>query len=248
MTIAANNSGQIDSACSVRGVRRAFDAPGGTLEVLRGIDLELRGGEMVAIIGPSGVGKSTLLHIAGALDPPTEGDVLVGGQNPYQLNDTERAYLRNKRLGFVFQFHHLLPEFTALENVAMPLLVRKTAPATALAAAKEQLAAVGLADRAEHRPGKLSGGEQQRVAVARALIGSPAVIIADEPSGNLDETTAGLLHELLTTLKEQQGRAFLIATHNPDLARRSDRVFRVVEGRLEPKTHGPMAPTAQGAG
>ncbi len=248
MTGVTTKNGATRNTCSVRGVTRAFDAPGGTLRVLRGIDLELHQGEMVAIIGPSGVGKSTLLHIAGALDPPTEGEVLVGGQNLYQLNDTDRAHLRNRKLGFVFQFHHLLPEFTALENVAMPLLVRQTSPSVALAAAAEQLAAVGLADRAGHRPGKLSGGEQQRVAVARALIGSPAVVLADEPSGNLDEVTAGRLHELLTTLKDQQKRAFLIATHNPDLARRSDRVFRIVEGRLKPETEGPMAPNGQGTG
>ena len=228
--------------CRVTGLTREFVSPGGTLKVLKGIDLSVAVGEMVSIIGPSGVGKSTLLHIVGALDPPTDGNILVDGHDPYVLSERDRARLRNTRLGFVFQFHHLLPEFTALENVAMPLLIGRAEPRTALAKAREILADVGLADRAEHRPGKLSGGEQQRVAVARALIGSPALIIADEPSGNLDENTAALLHELLYKLKEGAQRAFLIATHNPDLARRSDRVFRVVEGKLQPEMDGPMSP------
>jgi len=228
--------------CRVTGLTREFVSPGGALKVLKGIDLSVAVGEMVSIIGPSGVGKSTLLHIVGALDPPTDGNILVDGHDPYVLSERDRARLRNTRLGFVFQFHHLLPEFTALENVAMPLLIGRAEPRTALAKAREILADVGLADRAEHRPGKLSGGEQQRVAVARALIGSPALIIADEPSGNLDENTAALLHELLYKLKEGAQRAFLIATHNPDLARRSDRVFRVVEGKLQPEMDGPMSP------
>lgn len=229
-------------ACRTTGLTREFHSPAGTLKVLKGIDLTVAPGEMVSIIGPSGVGKSTLLHIVGALDPPTSGEVLIAGRDPYALSEPERARLRNTYLGFVFQFHHLLPEFTALENVAMPLLVGRAEHRSALARAREVLADVGLADRAFHRPGKLSGGEQQRVAVARALVGAPSIVIADEPSGNLDEATAELLHELLYNLKEGAQRALLIATHNPDLARRSDRVYRVLDGQLRLETDGPMAP------
>ena len=232
-------------ACHTTGLTKEFSSPGGTLKVLKGIDLTVAPGEMVSIIGPSGVGKSTLLHILGALDPPTSGRVLIAGSDPYSMSEFERARLRNTSLGFVFQFHHLLPEFTALENVAMPLLVGRAEPRLALARAGEMLAEVGLADRAHHRPGKLSGGEQQRVAVARALVGSPSLVLADEPSGNLDEATAGLLHELLYKLKEAAQLALLIATHNPNLARRSDRVYRVVDGRLQPETDGPMAPAGR---
>jgi lipoprotein-releasing system ATP-binding protein len=246
MEMETNNTAAHPEMCRVTGLTREFASPGGTLKVLRGIDLTVGAGEMVSLIGPSGVGKSTLLHIIGALDPPSSGQVLIGGRDPYALSEFERARLRNRSLGFVFQFHHLLPEFTALENVAMPLLVGRANPRTALAKARDILGQVGLTDRAEHRPGKLSGGEQQRVAVARALVGSPALVIADEPSGNLDESTATLLHELLYNLKEGAQRAFLIATHNPDLARRSDRVFRVFEGRLQPETDGPMSPGGTG--
>jgi len=228
--------------CRLAGVQKHFSSPTGTLEVLKGIDLAIRAGEMVSVIGPSGVGKSTLLHIVGALDPPSAGEVLIDGRNPYLLAENERARLRNTEIGFVFQFHHLLAEFTALENVAMPLLVGQADPDEAFAAARTWLAAVGLSDRAQHRPGKLSGGEQQRVAVARALVGSPAIVLADEPSGNLDEANAVRLHELLCELRTTTGRAFVIATHNPDLARRSNRVFRIVEGRLQPENEGPMAP------
>lgn len=228
--------------CRLSGLTKHFLSPGGKLEVLKGVDLVVNSGEMVSIIGPSGVGKSTLLHIVGALDPPSGGEVRIVGSNPYMLDENGRAKLRNTRLGFVFQFHHLLAEFTALENVAMPLLVGQTEPQSAFEIAHQMLGDVGLSDRALHRPGKLSGGEQQRVAVARALVGSPAIVLTDEPSGNLDEQTAGRLHELLCALKEKAGRAFLIATHNPDLARRSDRVYRIVDGHLQPETDGPMAP------
>ncbi len=237
-----NNIAQPAELCRITGVTKDFTSPGGTLRVLKGIDLSINAGEMISIIGPSGVGKSTLLHIVGALDPPSAGQILIDNRDPYALSENERAVMRNQRLGFVFQFHHLLPEFTALENVAMPLLLGRMEPRIALAKALEVLTDVGLAKRAEHRPGKLSGGEQQRVAVARALVGSPAIVIADEPSGNLDESTATLLHELLYNLKEGARRAFLIATHNPDLARRSDRVCRVDNGKLQPEIVGPMAP------
>jgi len=236
------STGNGTEVCRLSGLEKHFLAPGGKLEVLKGIDLVVNSGEMVSIIGPSGVGKSTLLHIVGALDPPTGGEIRIAGDNPYMLNENERAKLRNTRLGFVFQFHHLLAEFTALENVAMPLLVGRTEPQSAFEIARRMLGDVGLSDRALHRPGKLSGGEQQRVAVARALVGSPAIVLTDEPSGNLDEQTAGRLHQLLCELKEKAGRAFLIATHNPDLARRSDRVYRIVDGRLQPEIDGPMAP------
>jgi lipoprotein-releasing system ATP-binding protein len=228
--------------CRIICLKKHFSAPGGALEVLKGIDLDVAAGEMVSVIGPSGVGKSTLLHIVGALDPPSEGKVLIAERDPYALGENERARLRNHEVGFVFQFHHLLSEFSALENVAMPLLVAEAEPERAFMLARKMLENVGLADRADHRPGKLSGGEQQRVAVARALVASPSLVLADEPSGNLDEGTALHLHELLSELKEKVGRTFLIATHNPDLARRSDRVFRIVEGRLKPELEGPMAP------
>lgn len=236
----------MNRVCRISRLIKHFFSPGGKLEVLKGVDLEVHAGEMVSVIGPSGVGKSTLLHIVGALDPPSDGEVLIGELNPYALGESERARLRNSQLGFVFQFHHLLAEFTAVENVAMPLLVGQMEPARAFKIASRVLQDVGLSDRADHRPGKLSGGEQQRVAVARALVGSPSLVLADEPSGNLDVATAGDLHELLCVLKERAGRAFLIATHNPDLARRSDRVFRIVDGRLRPETDGPMAPAGPG--
>lgn len=232
--------------CRLAGVQKRFSSPAGTLEVLKGIDLAIHAGEMVSVIGPSGVGKSTLLHVIGALDPPSAGEALIAGANPYALPENERARLRNTHIGFVFQFHHLLAEFTALENVAMPLLVGNADPQDAFAAAEKWLAAVGLRDRAQHRPGKLSGGEQQRVAVARALVGAPAIVLADEPSGNLDETNAIRLHELLSELRSTTGKALLIATHNPDLARRSDRVYRIIDGRLYPELDGPMAPRREG--
>lgn len=205
-----------------------------SLEVLKGVDLEVHEGEVVVIVGPSGSGKSTLLHILGGLDSPTKGQVTLGDQDIFKLDDDERAVLRNKHVGFVFQFHHLLAEFTALENVAMPLLLRGTGTRAAYARAKEVLTQVGLDGRFEHKPTELSGGEQQRVAVARALANNPLLILADEPSGNLDEENGERLHELLSDLAKNSGVTFVVATHNPDLSRRGDRILKLSEGKLNP--------------
>lgn len=202
------------------------------VEVLKGVDLEIRKGEIVVIIGPSGSGKSTLLHILGGLDHPTQGRVSVGGENIFGLTEVERSAFRNRKLGFIFQFHHLLPEFTALENVAMPALIRGEPLREIRPRAANLLAEVGLADRSQHKPGELSGGEQQRVAVARALMNDPLLLLADEPSGNLDEENGARLHKLLIDLARRKGLTIVFATHNPDLTKRGDRVLRLQEGRL----------------
>lgn len=203
-----------------------------SLHVLKGIDLEIREGEMVSIVGASGSGKSTLLHILGGLDSPTEGDVCWGGKEIFSLRDEVLSRMRAERVGFVFQFHHLLPEFTALENVMIPMMILgKPAPAAA-ARAKELLASVRLADRLDHRPGELSGGEQQRVAVARALANGPSIILADEPSGNLDSASGDQLHDLLRELNEAGRHTFVIVTHNEQFARMSHRILRMEDGKL----------------
>lgn len=183
-------------------------------------------------MGASGVGKSTLLHILGGLEPPTSGKVLYGNVDVYRLSGDQRARFRNERVGFVFQFHHLLPEFSALENVMMPALIRRTGREEAVAAASRLLKDVGLGARLHHRPGELSGGEQQRVAVARALVLDPDVVLADEPTGNLDTHTGEAVQELLQSLNRQKGTTFIIVTHNDRLAMRADRVFRMTEGML----------------
>lgn len=203
-----------------------------TLQVLKGVDVEIRKGEIVAVIGPSGSGKSTLLHILGGLDRPTSGVVAVGGSNIFTFTEEERASFRNNKLGFIFQFHHLLPEFTALENVAMPALVKGDSMKGVRPRAETLLTEVGLAERLDHKPNELSGGEQQRVAVARALMNDPLLVLADEPSGNLDEENSHKLHRLLVDLARKRGLTFLIATHNSDLTRRGDRVLRLVDGKL----------------
>lgn len=203
-----------------------------TLQVLKGVDVEIKQGEIVVVIGPSGSGKSTLLHILGGLDHPTSGLVAVGGNNIFTFSEEERASFRNSKLGFIFQFHHLLPEFTALENVAMPGLVKGEPFKSVRPRAEVLLTEVGLAERLHHKPNELSGGEQQRVAVARALMNDPLLILADEPSGNLDEDNGLKLHRLLVDLAKKRGLTFLIATHNPDLTRRGDRVLRLADGKL----------------
>lgn len=208
-----------------------------SLQVLKGIDLEIRSGEFVVIIGPSGSGKSTLLHILGGLDTPTDGSVTIGEQNIFEFSEEKLADFRNKKLGFVFQFHHLLPEFTALENVSMPALIHGQSMDQCRAQAMNYLKSVGLEGRMLHKPGELSGGEQQRVAVARALMNHPQLILADEPSGNLDKENGLRLHELLADLSRRDGHTFVIATHNPDLARRADRILRLGDGKLMPAKH-----------
>jgi lipoprotein-releasing system ATP-binding protein len=205
---------------------------GSILEVLKGIDLAVEAGETVAIIGESGSGKSTLLHLLGGLDRPTAGEVSVGGHNLRAIGDDELSAVRNANIGFVFQFHHLLPEFTALENVEMPLRIARRPREEARSRAAALLDRVGLTGRAEHHPGMLSGGEQQRVAVARALVGQPGLLLADEPTGDLDERTSDGLHALLREMHAEHGLTSVIATHNPRLAAACDRVLRLEGGAL----------------
>jgi lipoprotein-releasing system ATP-binding protein len=205
------------------------------VEVLRDVRLELEGGELVAVAGSSGSGKSTLLHILGGLMHPDAGSVELGGQEIYALSDGSRAALRNRRVGFVFQFHHLLAEFSALENVMMPALIAGDGAGAARRRAQALLETLGLAGRTTHRPGELSGGEQQRVAVARALVNDPEVVLADEPSGNLDEAAAQALHDLLETLARERRLALLVATHSLSLAQRAQRVLVLKGGALAPR-------------
>lgn len=216
-----------------RGVRKVYaGGDGQPLEVLRGVDMEVRRGEFVAIVGSSGAGKSTLLHLLGALDSPSGGDIWLDGSRYADLDARGAAELRNRKLGFVFQFHHLLREFSALENVTMPLLIGGTALRQARSRAEEVLSEVGLAGRMSHRPAELSGGEQQRCAVARALVHDPNVVLADEPSGNLDHANAERLHEMFFRLAREYETAVVVVTHNRQLAGRADRVLWLEDGRL----------------
>jgi lipoprotein-releasing system ATP-binding protein len=206
---------------------------GRSLEVLKGIDLELSEGEVVAIVGPSGAGKSTLLHCIGTLDVPTAGTIRLAGEDVTKMAGTRLAALRNRTIGFVFQFHHLLPEFTALENVMMPGLIQGRKKSEAAALAGNLLAEVGLADRVTHRPGELSGGEQQRVALARALVLEPRLLLADEPTGNLDSATSSSIHDLFFEVNRSRGTTIVVVTHNASFAERMPRIVHLLDGMVE---------------
>jgi len=218
----------------LEGVVRRFPTGDGTLEVLRGADLSLAAGEIVALVAPSGAGKSTLLHIAGLLERADSGEVTVAGSRASAMSEQERTAARGRAIGFVYQFHHLLPEFSALENVVMPQMILGVARRTAEERARALLGQLGLGQRLAHRPARLSGGEQQRVAIARALANQPAVLLADEPTGNLDAATAEVVFGELLALVRGHGAAALVATHNPDLAARMDRTVTLREGRIVP--------------
>jgi len=222
----------MEALIAARGLTKAYPTPAGALPVLTGLDLDVAPGEMVAVTGASGVGKSTLLHVLGTLDRPDAGSLRIAGEDVLGLSQRRRCEFRNRTLGFVFQFHHLLPEFSAAENVAMPLLIGRQPANEARRRALELLDEVGLRDRADHRPGALSGGEQQRVAVARALAASPRVLLADEPTGDLDRATGQKLADTLRSLVRARSLTVVIVTHNEELARRSDRVLALTGGRL----------------
>ena len=222
-----------NAALACRDLRKTYLQGRVEVPVLLGINLSIAKGEHIAIVGSSGSGKSTLLHLLGGLDAATSGEVVIGGRNIQALDEAERGELRNRQLGFIYQFHHLLPEFSAIENVAMPLLIRRMPPEIANARAVEMLGKVGLAHRLEHAPSELSGGERQRVAIARALITNPSCVLADEPTGNLDRQTAGEVFELMLELNRAFNTSLVIATHDGALAARASRILRLVDGVLQ---------------
>lgn len=231
-TGAAARDTAVTPALEFRSVVKTFKQAGSSLTVLNEADLRLMPGEMVALVGPSGAGKSTLLQIAGLLDKPSKGHIMICGDDCSKMSDAERSHLRRKRLGFVYQYHHLMPEFSALENIMIPQMIAGLSKSVAKARAREFMAAMGLAAREQHRPGKLSGGEQQRVAIARAVANQPSVLLADEPTGNLDLATAEVVFKYLENLVHRARIAALVATHNVALARRMDRILMVEDGKL----------------
>lgn len=227
-----SDAGGVDHVLETRGLTRTFEQGEQVIDVLRGVDLHVGAGEIVALLGPSGSGKSTMLQAVGLLEGGFGGSIRILGEEAARLDNDGRTRLRRDRIGFVYQFHHLLPDFSALENVVLPQLIRGTAPGEAQARAEALLGALRLGHRLSHRPSKLSGGEQQRVAVARALANRPALVLADEPTGNLDEATADVVFDEFLRLVREEGSAALVATHNERLAARMDRVLRLHDGRL----------------